>query len=62
MVLLGDELLSGLETGDEDCLGLAEGQGRFSFIGPPKMVGAKEVCLTGEDESSARARGLKPVF
>ena len=34
----------------------------LTFIGPPKIVGANEVCLMGEDENSARARGLNPDF
>ena len=61
LVLLSDELSSGLESEDEDCVGMIGRRG-FICMAPLKIFGAKDVGLTGEEESSARARGLKPIF
>jgi hypothetical protein len=62
LVLLGEEFRSGLEIGEEACGNLLGGRVELIVIGPPKIVGAKDVCFIGEEENSVRARGLNPDF
>jgi len=61
-VLLVERFARGFETGWFELFDPETESDVLSFAGPPKIVGVNEYGLTGDEDRSTLALGVKPVF
>jgi len=62
VVLLNNRSARGFETKLSETVGRNNELADLSVAGPPNIVGTKEDGLAGEEDRSARVRGMKPAF